>query len=159
MGKINISRWILGGIVAGIAFDLLGYWVDGVLLAPRWARDMAQLGRPAITTRQIFWFEAIGMATGLLAIWVYAAIRPRFGAGGRTAICAGIAVWVATALLPNLSMMYVSGLFSHHLTVYTTAGGLIEIVVATVAGAAVYREAGGAEAGAAAGQPRQTARA
>jgi len=159
MGKINIGRWILGGIVAGIAINLLGYWVDSVMLAQRWARDMTRLGRPEITVRQMVLFNLIGFALGLLAVWVYAAIRPRFGAGVRTAICAGIAVWVAASLLPNASLMWVTGLFNNHLTLYTTAGALIEIVVGTVAGAAVYREAGTAESGASAGQRAQTARA
>ena len=44
MGKINIGRVILGGLVAGIVSDLLGYLVDGVLLGPRWAAGMKALG-------------------------------------------------------------------------------------------------------------------
>lgn len=160
MGKINIGRWILGGIVAGIGIDFLSYLVDGVILAPRWSHDMARLERAgAFTATQVVWFNLIGMALGLLTIWVYAAIRPRFGAGMRTAICAGIAVWVATSLLPNASLMFAAGLFSRHLTLYTTAGALIEIVVGAVAGAAVYKETGAAEASAAASPRPQTARA
>lgn len=158
MGKINVGRWILGGIIAGIALDILGYLVDGIVLAPRWTRDMVRLGRPEFTTSQIVWFNLIGIALGLTAVWVYAAIRPRFGAGMRTAVCAGIAVWVATSLLPNASLMWVTGLFNNHLTLYTTAGALIELVVGTVVGAAVYREET-AEAGVAAGQRAQAARA
>ncbi len=46
MGKINVGRLILGGIVAGIAIDLLDYFVDGIWLAQRWADGMA-LPRPA----------------------------------------------------------------------------------------------------------------
>ncbi len=34
MGKINIGRVLIAGLVAGIVSDLLGYLVDGVLLAP-----------------------------------------------------------------------------------------------------------------------------
>lgn len=158
MGKINIGRWILGGIVAGIGIDFMSYLVDGVILAPRWAHDMTRLGRPAFTSSQVVWFNVIGMGLGLLAVWFYAAIRPRFGAGLRTAICAGVAMWVATSLLPNASIMWATGLFNNHLTLYTTAGALIELVVGTAAGAAVYRE-GATEAGAAAAQRHQEARA
>jgi hypothetical protein len=158
MGKINVGRWILGGVVAGIGIDFLSYLIDGVLLAPRWAYDMHRLGRPDLTATQLVLFNLIGMALGLLAVWFYAAIRPRFGAGMRTAICAAIAMWVATSLLPNASIMWATGLFNNHLTLYTTAGALIELVVGTVVGAAVYRE-GTAEAGATAGQREQTARA
>lgn len=159
MGRINIGRWFLGGIVAGIGVNFLGYLVDGVILAPRWAHDMTRLGRPEFTASQLVWFNVIGMAMGLLAVWVYAAIRPRFGAGVRTAIVAGIAVWVATSLLPNASIMWVTGLFNNHLTLYTTAGALIELVVGTLAGAAVYREGDATAASAAASQRPQTAQA
>ena len=78
---------------------------------------------------------------GIVAVWIYAAIRPRFGAGPRTAIYAGLAVWVVGALLPNLSFMCFGGLFSRHLTLYTTLGALVELVAGTVAGAALYKEA------------------
>ncbi|MFZ0630562.1 MAG: hypothetical protein WA374_13550 [Acidobacteriaceae bacterium] len=159
MGKINIGRWILGGIVAGIGINFLGYLVDGLVLAPFWAHAMTRLGRPGFTTSQLVWFNLIGMAMGLLAVWLYVAIRPRFGAGMRTAIYAGIALWVATSLLPNASIMWVTGLFNNHLTLYTTAGALIELVVGTVAGAAVYREGAAAQASATADQRPQTARA
>jgi hypothetical protein len=37
--------------------------------------------------------------------------------------------------------MYVGGLFSKHLTLYTTLGGLVEVVVGTIAGAWIYKEA------------------
>jgi len=52
-----------------------------------------------------------------------------------------VAVWVVGALIPNLSFMWLAHLFPRHLTVYTTAGALVEIVVGTVAGAALYKEA------------------
>src|ERR1700689_274516 len=108
MGKINVTRLIVGGIVAGIAIDLLDYLVDGVWLAPWWANGMALLGRPAFSQVQIIWFNVIGILTGLVAIWIYAAIRPRFGPGVKTAIYAGLAVWILSVLLPNAGFMCVA---------------------------------------------------
>lgn len=140
MGKINVSRLILGGIVAGIAIDLLDYLVDGVLLAPRWAHDMAMLGKLGLSPVQIIWYNVLELLTGLAAIWLYAAIRPRFGAGAKTAIIAGLAVWFIGVFLPNVGFMYVSKMFSKHLTLYTTLGGIVEVVFGTLAGASVYRE-------------------
>jgi hypothetical protein len=140
MGKINVGRLIMGGIVAGIAIDLLDYLVDGVWLAPRWAAEMALLSRPGFSQIQIVLFNVIGLLTGLVAIWVYVAIRPRFGAGIKTAVYAGLAVWLLTTLFPNAAFMHVAHLFSAHLTLYTTLGGLVEVVFGTAAGASVYRE-------------------
>ncbi|MGB6743357.1 MAG: hypothetical protein WBE38_06820 [Terracidiphilus sp.] len=141
MGKINLGRVIIAGLVAGIVSDILGYVVDGVLLAPRWAAGMKALGHGEFTSSQVILFNILGLVSGIVLIWVYAAIRPRFGAGPKTAICAGIVVWVISVLIPNLGFMWFSGLFSRHLTVFTTAGGLVEIVVGALAGAALYKEA------------------
>jgi hypothetical protein len=140
MGKINMGRVFLGGIVAGIVADVLGYVVDGVLLAQRWANGQKALGLGEISSNQIIWFNVLGLVSGIVMIWIYAAIRPRFGAGVKTAVLAGLAVWVVGSLLPNLSFMWVGGLYSHHLAAYTTMGSLVEIVVGAIAGAAVYQE-------------------
>jgi len=140
MGKINLGRVVLGGIVAGIVSDVLGALVDGHLLAPRWATGMKALGHFDFSSNQWIWFNLLGLVGGIVLIWIYAAIRPRFGAGPKTAIYAGVAMWIGGILIPNVSLMWVSGLFSHHLTAYTTAGGLVEIVAGALAGAALYKE-------------------
>jgi len=140
MARINVGRVILGGIVAGIVADVLGYLVDGMLLAPQWAAGMKALGRPEFTMSQIMLFNFIGLAQGIFTVWLYAAIRPRYGAGPKTAICAGLAVWFAAILLPNVGFMLASGLFPNNLTFATTAGGIVEWVVAALIGAALYNE-------------------
>jgi hypothetical protein len=140
MGKINVGRVIIAGIVAGIVSDILGFLVDGVLLAPRWAGGMQALGRPGFGTTEMIGFNLLGIAGGIALIWIYAAIRPRFGAGVQTAIYAGLVVWLLGVLIPNVSFMWVSGLFSRHLTLYTTLGGLVEIVAGAIAGAYLYKE-------------------
>jgi hypothetical protein len=140
MGKINIGRLILGGIVAGVVADLLDYLVDGLWLQQRWNDAMLALDHPSFAGNQIVWFNVLGIIGGLAAIWIYAAIRPRFGAGWKTAIYAGFAVWVLSILIPNAGFMYVALDMNKHLTLYTTLGGLVEVVAGTVAGAALYKE-------------------
>jgi hypothetical protein len=140
MGKIDAGRVIFGGIVAGIVADVLGYVVDGVWLAPRWAAGMKALGHANFSSSAILGFNVLGLVTGIVLIWIYAAIRPRFGPGVKTAVYAGVAVWVVGVLVPNVSFMCMGGLFSHHLTAYTTLGGAVEIIVGAIAGAALYKE-------------------
>jgi hypothetical protein len=140
MGKINAGRVLLGGIVAGLVADVLGYIVDGVLLAGPWADGNKALGLTGFSGNQWIWFNLLGLIGGIVLVWVYAAIRPRFGAGVQTAICAGVAVWVLGSLIPNLSFMWVAGLYGHHLTILTTLGGLVETVAGAVAGAFFYKE-------------------
>lgn len=141
MGKINVGRLILGGIIAGIVSNLLDYLVNGCWLANMWSHQLNVWGLPPFSMHQIMWFELFGIIIGLCAIWVYAAIRPRFGPGVKTAIYAGIMVWIMSMLVPNFALMWVPHFFSGHLTGYTTLGGLVEIVIGTIAGAAVYKEA------------------
>jgi hypothetical protein len=140
MGKINIGRVILAGIVAGIVGDILGYVVDGVMLAPRWAFAMQQLGRPEFSLNQTVVFNVIGLVYGILTVWLYAAIRPRYGVGPKTAAVAGLAAWAIGTLLPNAGL-WMAGLLPRGLTVFTTGAAIIESVVAALAGAALYQEA------------------
>ena len=142
MGKINIGRVILGGVVAGIVGNILGYLVDGVMLAPQWAAGMRALGRTEFSVSQNVAFNIIGLVYGILMVWLYAAIRPRYGSGPKIAVFAGLAVWVAGVLLPNAGFMGVAGLFPASLTVMTTVAGIVEWIVAALAGAALYKEGG-----------------
>jgi len=141
MGKINVGRWILGGIVAGIVGDILDIPVDGVWLAPMWKQQLTGLGQPMFSGSQLIWFNAFGIIIGLVTIWIYAGIRPRFGPGVKTAIYAGVAVWITGFLVPNFALMWVTRFFNGHLTGYTTLGALVECVVGAIAGAALYKEA------------------
>jgi len=65
MGKINIGRVILGGLIAGIVSDFLGFLVDGVLLAPRWAEDMKALGHPDFSPNQWIGYNLLGSSAAL----------------------------------------------------------------------------------------------
>ncbi|MBZ5609761.1 MAG: hypothetical protein LAP38_15985 [Acidobacteriia bacterium] len=141
MGKINISRVILGGIVAGIVFNILGYLVDGLMLAPQWAEGMKALGKAEFSVNQIVGFNIIGFANGIFAVWLYAAIRPRYGAGPGTAVFAGLMVWAIGVLLPDAIFMGIFGLFPSSLIAATTGASIVTSVVSTLAGAAIYKEA------------------
>jgi hypothetical protein len=137
---MNVGRVILGGIVAGIVGNVLGYLVDGLMLGSRWSDALKALGKPELSLSQIAQNEIIGLLYGIFIVWLYAAIRPRWGAGPKTAVWAGLAAWVVGALLPNAGFMWMLGLFPADLTLMTTAGGIVEAIVAALAGAALYQE-------------------
>jgi magnesium-transporting ATPase (P-type) len=139
MKKINIVRLLLGGLVAGIVVDILGYLVDGLWLQQSWSDEMLALGKNEFSNTQIVQFNIIGIVFGIVAILIYVGFRPLFGANWKTAIYAGVTAWIIGVLLPNSSFMLVTELFSKHLALNTTAGGLVEAVAGTVAGAALYK--------------------
>ena len=140
MGNIDTGRVILGGIVAGFVINLLSFLVDGFLLATQWADAMKALSRPAFSGGQMLWFNIFGFVVGIILIWIYAAIRPRLGPGPKTALIAGIVVWILCYLIPNVSFMSVANLFDHRLTLHTTLGNLIEVLAGALAGGFLYRE-------------------
>jgi hypothetical protein len=70
---------------------------------------------------------------------VYAAIRPRFGAGAQTAACGALAIWFLSYLYPS-AFFAAMQLFPLKLIVIGTLWGLPEIVIATIAGAWLYKE-------------------
>jgi hypothetical protein len=141
MGKINVGRWILGGIVAGVMGDIVESLLEAVWLGPHWDAAMRMLGKPRITTGQIIHYDLVGLIIGLTSVWIYAAIRPRFGAGMKTAIYAGLATWVLASLVPILFFMVIPYLYPHHLALYAAIVDFLTCVIGTVAGAAVYKEA------------------
>ena len=51
---------------------------------------------------QIALFNAMGFLVGIAIVWMHAAIRPRYGAGPRTALCAAAATWFLPYALPSI---------------------------------------------------------
>jgi hypothetical protein len=140
MGKINLGRVLVGGIVAGVIVDVFEYFLNAKILADQWHALMAAQKLPMWGMNEIIAFDVMGLAIGLIAVWTYAAIRPRFGAGPKTAVYAALLIWVLAYVLSSLSPL-IMGMFSQTLFLTMIGVGLVEIVVATVAGAFIYKEA------------------
>jgi hypothetical protein len=83
---------------------------------------------------------AITFALGILAVWTYAAIRPRYGAGPKTAICAGLAVWAMSYFYCGVVVYAGWVIFPPKLVWLPVAWSLVELPVATLAGAWLYKE-------------------
>lgn len=140
MGTINWIRVLIGGLVAGLIIDVVEWLLQGVVLGSEWRRVMQELGRPLQESAgSIVFYVVLGLMYGVLAIWLYAAIRPRYGAGPKTALYAGLGVWLLGYLLPTLTWFPMS-LFPGRLVTIAVLVGLGEVLIATEAGAWLYRE-------------------
>jgi hypothetical protein len=104
MGKINLQKVIVGGLIAGVVLNIVDSVLFGVVLKDQMAAAMTSINRPAMTNAQIPWFVFLDFVAGIFLVWLYAAIRPRFGAGPATAAKAGVAGWFIGMLLVNLFM-------------------------------------------------------
>ena len=146
MAHTNRGRVVLGGLLAGIVINVVEFITNGVVLREAWGKAMQALGKPAeLTAGAIVVFNIWGFLLGIAAVWLYAAIRPRYGAGPNTAIRAGLVTWAVAVFLANLGN-YPLGLFPMRLLVITSVVALFEIVIATLAGAWLYKEEAATEA-------------
>jgi len=139
MSKIDTGRVLVGGIVAGIISDIFEYVLNGIVLRDQWNTISTTHSLPMIGMNEIVIFNILGLVTGIAAVWGYAAMRPRFGAGPMTAVYAALLIWVVGYLIPNV-FQTVSGLVPLNMMLTITVVGLIEIIVATLAGAYIYKE-------------------
>jgi hypothetical protein len=140
MTKINWTRVLLGGLLAGVILNVLGYGAFALFLGRKWGVALEAMGRPLHTSLVdiligiVFYF-----VVGILAVWFYALIRPRCGSGPKTAIFAGVAFWVLSGLLPTISWgglrLFSAGLLTMDVLTY-----LVMVIVATLLGAWVYKE-------------------
>jgi hypothetical protein len=138
MGRINVKGVIVGGLVAGLVLNIVDYLVWGVWLAPEMAAFMQSAGKPPVDSL-IPLFVLLDFVYGIALVQLYAAIRPRFGAGPGTAVKAGIFVWVIAGLLHAIGEAPM-GLMPSRLYTIGTIVSLIALPLAAVAGARFYQE-------------------
>ncbi len=132
MGRINFGRVIFGGLVAGVILNLGETVLNGIILA----KDMADFFKRSFYVIAI----AITLVLGIVIVLGYAAIRPRFGAGPKTAIIAALFAWFGVYVYQNVIALGL-GMVPPKLVVIALAWGLVEYIVATMVGAALYGEA------------------
>ena len=142
MGKMNWSRVFLGGLAWWVVFDLLGVAAMFLYMGPEvtaaWKAlglEFSQLRTPGFA---VFWL-VLTYVGGVIAIWLYAAIRPRYGPGPKTAVGSGLAFWLIGSFAHKI-FFGLAGVFSMRFVTMVVATNLVRIVAATVAGAWLYKE-------------------
>jgi hypothetical protein len=95
------------------------------------AHDLAM----AVTPGMIATTVLVSLIAGLVLMFLYAAIRPRFGAGPKTAVIAAVALWFGGYLLSLIGYGMV-GLYPAGLLTMWGAVGLAEMIIAALIGGA-----------------------
>ncbi len=103
------------------------------------------LGKGPISNAMIGLYVLWDFVLGIFIVWLYAAIRPRYGAGPGTAVLAGLAAWFLVFLLHSIGEAPLD-LFPLRLYVIITLVGALQMGLAGVAGGWVYQEEGGGPA-------------
>src|SRR5436309_16013206 len=110
MSKMNVSRILIGGVVAGVIMNIGEAALHAGILGADADRLYKTLNVPAPSpAANVPFLAGATFLLGFVAVWIYAAIRPRFGPGAKTAIFAGLSVW---ALSHIWSAVYLANGFS-----------------------------------------------
>lgn len=139
MNGINVGRWILGGIAAG----LVTWLIEGLAVMFYTADLNAALAAHNLTmTVDAGTFAGglfVNLVGGLVLVYIYALARARFGPGPRTAVLAGITLWTGGYLV-SLMGYNMMGLFPSRLIITWALVGLVEMILAGLVGGWIYRE-------------------
>ncbi len=139
MEGINWARVFGGGLLAGLIINSGEFILNVPILGEEFEAVMTSMNREPPGNSAIMIFVLMSFALGIFAVWLYAAIRPRFGAGAKTAACAGSIVWGLANLYPNIAFMAMD-FFPMRLLLIVVVWGFFEVTLATVAGAWLYKE-------------------
>ena len=86
------------------------------------------------------YFAVFELGRAFTAMMFYVTMRAFFGAGPKTAVLAGIVGWIAFSLTGPVQFIPL-GFFSNALWIKVGAIHLITSIIATIAGAALYKDA------------------
>lgn len=140
--KINWTRVAWGGALAGVVHFLITGVVNGAILSGAlqdWLRGVGGLLHPPPPPDPMLLWALMSLIYGFVGVWSYAAMRPRFGAGPRTALLAGLSLWVVSKLTVALDLVAL-GLVPLQIVVGQSIGGLVAVMLGVFLGCWIYRE-------------------
>ena len=144
VGKINWSRVVRGGLLWAAVYGTLAAPLMYLFLAREFIEGLEAIGRPLqLSPSLIAFLVPFGLVFtvtwGILAVWLYAAIRPRYGPGPKSAVAAAVAVWLLSVVAP-LSHLAAFGVASGPFVAIDLAAELVLILSATLVGARQYKD-------------------
>jgi hypothetical protein len=139
---INTKKLLLGGFVAAVVMNVIDFLVNGVLLADRMKAETDAF-KPGLSDQMmqgsaVFGYIIMDVILAYALVWTYAAIRPRFGPGVKTASYAAILFWIITMIFMSGYMHM--GMMSGGLWWTFAFIGLVNYLLSAVAGAKFYTE-------------------
>jgi len=139
MSRMNFGRVILGGLLAGLVLNIGEYLLNEVVFK----QQMEEMFRRLHLTMPGGNFIAIAVAItfllGILIVCLYAMIRPRYGPGPKTAICAASVIWFCVYFYSGVLNAALFGVGASFVII-GMVWGFVEYSLAAIAGAWLYRE-------------------
>jgi len=140
MDSINTSRWLMSGIAAGAVIWVLEglgslLYMDAIETALS-AHNLSM----TMSTGMMILTIILSLLVGCVLMFFYAAARPRFGPGPRTAMTVAVGMWAGSYLVSLLGY-HMIGLYPVRLLGIWAVVGLAELIIAALVGGRLYQEA------------------
>ena len=137
--KINFGRALLGGLVTGAILNIGEFLLNGKVLAAQMGEFFKRCGFPMPGNSFLVVAVVITFVLGIVMILGYAAIRPRFGPGPKTAIIAGLFAWFGVVVYGNI-IATALGMVPTNVFAIVLGWELVEYLLAALIGAVLYKE-------------------
>jgi len=139
---INTQKVLIGGFAAGVVMNVIDFVTNMYILGARMKAE-ADAFKPGMSDQMmsssmIVTNIVMDLLLGILLVWTYAAIRPRFGPGFKTAVYAAVLFWVLAGIF--LSGYLHMGMMSTGLWMTFAFFGLVNFLISAWVGARLYSE-------------------
>ena len=138
---MNSGKIVVGGLVAGVVMNIGDFVTNTQILAADNTEFLRRLNLDPAALESLSgmlpWI-VVDLLMGVLLVWTYAAIRPRFGPGVSTAIIAGLIPFISVSLI--LGGFTSMGVFTTSMFIKGSIAALVNTCIGSVAGAWVYTE-------------------
>ena len=139
---INTQKVLVGGLAAGVVMNVIDFVVNKFILGARMMAE-AEAFKPGMTASMnsssvMISYIVMDFVLGIALVWTYAAIRPRFGPGIKTAAYAAILFWILGGVF--FSGYLHNGMMSTGLWMSFAFFALVNFLLSAWAGAKLYTE-------------------
>jgi hypothetical protein len=137
--KINLPRVLVGGLLGGLIINIGEWFLNFVIVADFSKEFFALHNIPLPTASALLPGVGMNFLLGIVIALGYASIRPRFGAGPRSALIFALFAWFLVYVYPGV---FNAILFSIPVkqTLIAFGWSLLEYVLAALVSAAIYKE-------------------
>jgi hypothetical protein len=139
---INTQKVVIGGIAAGVVMNIIDFISNMYILGARMKAESDAfkpgMADQMMSSSTMISYIVMDFVLGIALVWTYAAIRPRFGPGPKTAVYVAILFWVLAGIF--LSGYLHMGMMSSGLWWSFAFVGLVNFLISAWVGAKVYSE-------------------
>lgn len=137
MKEIKTSGVIKGGLLAGLIINVGGSVQNELVMKDQWDAALQSLNRAPISGTSALWLITMGFVMGMVIVWIYAAIAPRFEQGHKAAVLAGLITWLLVYVLA-FGWSAAMAVYPAKLYLSTVSWSLFETLAASLAGSWLY---------------------